>query len=90
MKAASQSEAASLVKEFVKVFDMDTDGFISYEEFHKAMAEGEPNLPRLEADWGAIDVRTDFDNEGGTLTSNTLRRLKGEHSILRKVWSRFV
>jgi Ca2+-binding EF-hand superfamily protein len=85
MKSASQAEAAKLVKEFVKVFDMDTDGFISYGEFCRAMAEGEPNQPNLEADWGAIDIRTDFDNQGGSLTSNTLRRLKGEHSVLRKV-----
>lgn len=85
MKAVSQPEAAMLVKEFVKVFDMDTDGFISYAEFQQAMAEGEPNQPQLEADWGAIDIRTDFENQGGSLTSNTLQRLKGEHSILRKV-----
>lgn len=87
MKAVSQAEAAMLVKEFVKVFDMDTDGFISYGEFQQAMAEGEPNQPHLEADWGAIDIRTDFDTEGRSLTSNTLGRLKGEHAILRKVCS---
>ena len=87
MKAVSQAEAAMLVNEFVKVFDMDTDGFISYAEFQQAMAEGEPNQPHLEADWGAIDIRTDFENQGRSLTSNTLGRLKGEHSILRKVCS---
>jgi Ca2+-binding EF-hand superfamily protein len=85
MKSAAQKEAAMLVKEFVKVFDMDCDGFVSLSEFERAMAEGEPNLPQLESDWGAIDVRTDFENEGRSLTSNTIKRLKAEHAILRKV-----
>ena len=74
-----------LVKEFIKVFDMDCDGSISLPEWERAMEEGQPRLPELAGDWGTIDMRTDFKDQGKTLNSNTIERLQAEHSLLRKV-----
>jgi Ca2+-binding EF-hand superfamily protein len=89
MKGASGAEVAHLVREFVKVFDVDCDGHISPKEWEHAVAEGEPALPQLEDGWGAIDTRTDFQDQGQTLTSNTIRRMRSEHAMLRKVPCRF-
>lgn len=87
MKAASPAESSVLVKEFIKVFDMDCDGSISIPEWERAMEEGQPRLPELADDWGTIDMRTDFKDQGKSLNTNTIERLQAEHAVLRKVWS---
>lgn len=85
MASASSTEIKQLTKEFVSVFDIDSDGFISMAEFQRAMELGEPELPMLEENWDVIDMRTDYESQGRGLSSRCMDRLRAEHEMLNKV-----
>ena len=83
MPAVSPAEIKKLAAEFIAVFDVDCDGFISPSEFKRAMEIGEPELPQLEEHWDIIDIRGK--DQGRGCISHSLDRLQSEHAVLRKV-----